>query len=73
MTPYYDAHGISVWNADARALPLPDESVDCVVTSPPYNVGMPYEGVSDTLHPDDYAARARERLGFYWSDVEVSR
>lgn len=39
----YFGHG------DATAVPLPDSSVDCVVTSPPYNVGMEYGKVSDTL------------------------
>jgi site-specific DNA-methyltransferase (adenine-specific) len=33
--------------ADAGRLPLADGSVDCVVTSPPYNVGVDYDGVSD--------------------------
>lgn len=39
---------------DAGALPLDGESVDCIVTSPPYNVGMPYDGVVDSLQPVDY-------------------
>lgn len=43
--------------ADAADLPLGDESVDCIVTSPPYNVGMPYEGVDDGLRVDTYAMR----------------
>lgn len=42
---------------DAAALPLEDESIDCIVTSPPYNVGMNY-GVSDSLDPDEYWVRA---------------
>ena len=27
---------ITLHHADARQLPIPDESIDCVVTSPPY-------------------------------------
>ena len=45
---------------DAAALPLDDESVDCIVTSPPYNVGMDYEGVSDSLEAWDYGMRAQK-------------
>lgn len=41
-------------HGDARALPLDDESVDCIVTSPPYNVGMPYEGVDDSVEYRTY-------------------
>ena len=37
MKPYYDHAGVSaLYHADARAIPLPDASVHCVVTSPPY-------------------------------------
>lgn len=43
---------------DARALPLDDESVDCIVTSPPYNVSIEYDGVCDTLNPHDYRVLA---------------
>lgn len=46
-------------HGDARHLPLDDESVDCIVTSPPYNVGMPYEGVDDTRGTGEYTADAR--------------
>jgi len=63
MKPYYDEDGITIYHSDARELPLSDESVDCVVTSPPYNVGMPYVGVEDTLMPLEYRARARA-----WAD-----
>src|SRR5690606_261850 len=46
-------------HGDARHLPLDDESVDCIVTSPPYNVGMPYEGVDDTRDTGEYTADVR--------------
>ena len=36
MTPYWENGVTRLYQADARALPLPDESVHCVVTSPPY-------------------------------------
>ena len=47
-----------VVRADAGGLPVAEASVDCVVTSPPYNVGMRYAGVSDELSLEDYRARA---------------
>ena len=36
MTPYWDNGTVQLHKADARALPIADESVHCVVTSPPY-------------------------------------
>jgi len=36
MTPVFDNNIIHLHLSDARQLPIPDESVDCVVTSPPY-------------------------------------
>jgi DNA modification methylase len=54
VTPYYQDDGVTLWNADATHLPLEDESVDCIVTSPPYNCGMEYEGVSDSYYEDEY-------------------
>ena len=36
MMPYWENGITRLYQGDARALPLPDESVHCVVTSPPY-------------------------------------
>ena len=33
---YWDNGVVRLYNGDARSIPLPDESVHCVVTSPPY-------------------------------------
>jgi len=35
---------------------LPPHSVDVIVTSPPYNLGIAYGAYNDTLKPDDYLA-----------------
>lgn len=35
---------------------LPDESVDIVVTSPPYNIGLDYHAYNDSRSPSDYHA-----------------
>lgn len=39
---------------DLRSLGIEDGSVDCIVTSPPYNVGLDYDGVDDALTLDEY-------------------
>ena len=35
-TPYHESDGVTLYKANALDLPLPDDSVDLVVTSPPY-------------------------------------
>lgn len=42
---------------------LADGSVDAVVTSPPYNLGIRYNGYDDTLARDDYLAWMGEWAG----------
>ena len=34
--PVFNNTYVALYHADARQLPIPDESIDCVVTSPPY-------------------------------------
>lgn len=58
MSPYYEDPSCRLYVGDAMDLPLEDESIDCIVTSPPYNCGMDYAGVSDRLSDADYAALA---------------
>ena len=36
MTPYWSNGVATLYQADARAIPLPDGSVHCCITSPPY-------------------------------------
>jgi DNA methylase len=59
MTPFYDDGTLTIWCADLRDVPLSElaETVACVVTSPPYNVGLAYDA-------DDHG----DRLGWdaYW-------
>lgn len=47
-----------VQRGDARWLPLSNETVDCVVTSPPYNTDQPYQGYKDALDWLDYGKLA---------------
>jgi len=44
MNPYYSDSFITLYNTSSRRIPLPDESVHCVVTSPPYWNLRKYEG-----------------------------
>ncbi len=39
---------------DARSLPLSENSIECVVTSPPYNVGTDYTVHDDNMPWEDY-------------------
>jgi DNA modification methylase len=39
---------------------LPSESVELAITSPPYNVRIPYRGYEDDLPPDEYLRWLRE-------------
>ena len=36
MKPYWNSGVVKLYQVDAREIPLPDQSVHCVVTSPPY-------------------------------------
>ena len=52
--PVYDDGGVQVWHGDARALPLADGSVHLVITSPPYNSRVAYDGYDEWLPWDQY-------------------
>src|SRR5438105_10140602 len=52
--PFYDDGVVQVWHGDARALPLADASVSLVITSPPYNCRVPYDGYDDWLPWNQY-------------------
>jgi len=59
-TPYWDNGMTRLYHADARSLPLPDNSVDCVVTSPPYwglrDYGLEEQGIGLEPTPEAYCA-----------------
>ena len=54
MTPFHDDGQTTLYCADLRAVPACElaASAACVVTSPPYNVGLGYDG--DALAWDEY-------------------
>ena len=51
---------VTLYQADARQLPIPDESIDCVVTSPPYwglrDYGLEDQGLGLEPTPEEYCA-----------------
>lgn len=60
MKRYYADDRVELWHGDIRdGLPLEDGSVACTVTSPPYNVGLPYDEHDDRLDWADYYDLAR--------------
>lgn len=56
IRPYYQDAQATIFCGDCKdVLPLlADESVDCVLTDPPYNVGYTYEEYSDAMSDNDY-------------------
>ncbi|HET6316641.1 MAG TPA: site-specific DNA-methyltransferase [Chloroflexota bacterium] len=45
---------VEIWCGDARQLPCADGSVDLIVTSPPYNARVNYDGYEDWLPWEQY-------------------
>ena len=67
MPPAAPRSGVAAWadrivRGDARDVleALPAESVHLAITSPPYNLKMPYRGYADDLAPEEYLRWLRE-------------
>jgi site-specific DNA-methyltransferase (adenine-specific) len=81
MNAYYDDGQVTIFCADMRAVDLEDVAA-VVVTSPPYNVGLGYDGHDDALDWPAYRsltrdactvmARALVRAGRAWVNTAVS-
>jgi DNA modification methylase len=54
VTPFYSGDGVMIWLGDARHLPIADESVHLIITSPPYNARVHYDGYEDWLPWEKY-------------------
>lgn len=52
--PYWEEDHTRMFRGDARHLPFPDESVQLIVTSPPYNAKIRYKKYHDWLTWADY-------------------
>jgi len=55
-----DAYRLEVKDCIKGMLDLPDESVDLVVTSPPYNLGIRYESYRDSRTRNEYLDWSRD-------------
>lgn len=53
---YWETDGIRIFHGDFLKLPLPEASVDLVVTSPPYGVDVRYAAYDDAVPYDQYLA-----------------
>ena len=65
--PYWSNGFSHLYHADARELPLPDQSVHCIVTSPPY-WGLRNYGIGDWLGGDSECDHLRNA-----GDCDVKR
>jgi site-specific DNA-methyltransferase (adenine-specific) len=67
MTPYYDDGQVTIYHADVRGLAAEDlGQAACIVTSPPYNMGVAYDRRDDSLPDCAYhhlAVRASTLIG----------
>lgn len=67
---FTDGIGNRLINGDSldRAT-IPPDSVDLIVTSPPYNVGIDYDGIDDSIAYESYLAFSRRWLAncYHWS------
>ena len=53
--PYFEKDSISIYKDDIlRITAIPENSVDLIVTSPPYNVDIHYNSHADNLTYEDY-------------------
>ncbi len=60
---YFSAGGVRIYHADVLNAPqLQDSSIDLIVTSPPYNVGVAYGEHNDEMPYPDYLAWTKEWL-----------
>ena len=60
---YHTEFDLRPGNCVAGMKDLPDESVDIVVTSPPYNLGIKYQDYDDNLSTKDYLTWSLEWAG----------
>jgi len=60
---YFQEDSIQVYNADfLRTNCIKEETIDLIITSPPYNVGIKYNSHDDKMLYDDYLSFTKEYL-----------
>lgn len=70
---FYTAPNLALYNEDIlNKEAISKESIDLIVTSPPYNVGVNYEGASDSEGYNDYLLFSKQWLtnAYYWLKEE---
>jgi len=61
--PYFQENSIWIYNADIlRTDCIKEETIDLIITSPPYNVGIKYNSHDDKMFYKDYLSFTREWL-----------
>ncbi len=63
VEPYFQEDSIWIYNADFLKIPrVKERTIDLIVTSPPYNVGIKYNSHDDKMFYEDYLSFTREWL-----------
>jgi len=63
IEPYFQEEGIWIYNADFLRIDcIKERTIDLIVTSPPYNVGIKYNSHDDKMSYKDYLSFARKWL-----------
>ena len=61
--PYFQQDPIRIYNADfLKTDHIKERTIDLIVTSPPYNVGIKYNSYDDKMSYEDYLSFTREWL-----------
>lgn len=68
VTPYYERGGITIYHGDCREILTTMERVDCVVTSPPYNIRRNH---SHAVGPNSLHKRVTAKFLNEWYDDSV--
>jgi site-specific DNA-methyltransferase (adenine-specific) len=66
MIPYFQTEGCTLYHTDVLEADIPSSSIDLVVTSPPYNVGIEYNSYEDSKALDEYLEFSRSWLTRCW-------
>jgi site-specific DNA-methyltransferase (adenine-specific) len=54
MQVWSKLEGVKIFNEDFLKVDIPEDSIDLIVTSPPYNVGIDYNSHNDTISYKEY-------------------
>lgn len=61
--PYFQENSVRIYNADfLKSKCVDEETIDLIITSPPYNVGIKYNSHDDKMSYKDYLDFTREWL-----------